>query len=124
MDNTFGLVFSMENKYMKVITLHRNLQKFKFRWGLGENVGLQPPIIPRRGVTSGWVRGYSSPFWKMKTYFFGDFWHIVYPCNHILVLLLEESVPCQKIPGTTPDPQYHHPCIESVLIDISIGGIM
>ena len=55
----------------------------------------------------GRARGYSplpehaSPRRKVKSDFFGDFWHLQYPENHISAPSSGESAPRQKIPGAT-----------------------
>ena len=47
-------------------------------------------------------RSMLAPLRKVKSDFFGDFWHLQYPENHILSPSSEESAPRRKIPGATP----------------------
>ena len=43
-----------------------------------------------------------APGRKVKSDFFGDFWHLQYPENHILAPSSEESATPSEIPGATP----------------------
>ena len=62
-----------------------------------------------RGGARGGLGGYNppsehaSPRRKVKSDFFGDFWPLQYPENHIFVASSEESAPLRKIPGASPD---------------------
>ena len=47
-------------------------------------------------------RSMLAPRRKVKSDFFGDFWHLWYPKNYISAPSSEESVPRRKIPGATP----------------------
>ena len=67
-------------------------KKVRSSWG-GDMGGLGRAIAPSE---------HASPRRKVKSEFFGDFWHSMYPENHILAPSLEESAPRRKIPGATP----------------------
>ena len=60
----------------------------------GARGGLEGAIAPYQNML--------APLHKVKNDFVGDFWHLKYPESRILAPLLEESAPCQKIPGATP----------------------
>ena len=50
-----------------------------------------------------------APCRQAKSDFFGDYWHLQNPKNHILVPSSEESAPRRKIPGATPALVYMRP---------------
>ena len=67
-------------------------------------------FIGCRAGTRGGLEGAIAPLLEQAStpsegekLFFGDFWHLQYPESCILAPSLEESAPCQKIPGATPD---------------------
>ena len=80
-----------------------------------------PDILPfgwdhDRGGARGGLGGYSPssehpspPSEGDKRFFFGDFWHLKHPKNHILAPSSEESAPRRKIPCATPGPRTRVP---------------